>query len=78
MNKLLIAILCLGLTACASHPKIVYVPTPVACAKPRLEPEPHYMPVSKDMRSSEFIKALVVNYKSCRVDSAAIRKQCGG
>jgi hypothetical protein len=77
MNKLLVCALCLLLTACASQSKIVYVPTAVECPKPHLAPEPNYMPITKDMRSSEAIKALVVNYKYCRADVEALRKQCG-
>lgn len=67
-------ILPLGLTlmlcSCASQPKIVYVPTPVKCPAPIIQPEPDYpirhLTVADKGNYPKISKAWVSSFALCR------------
>lgn len=78
MNKLFVFTLCLLLAGCATQQKVVYVPTPVACPKPKIAPEPKWPALSKNASAPEFVKFCVTKSKLCDIEHKACRIQLEG
>lgn len=75
-NKLIyISILVLFLSSCASSPKIVNIPTPIAYTAPKLAPEPDYPTLSSDATPAQFVHYCVYTIKLCKLDNKTIRHQ---
>lgn len=65
----------LTLSACASQIKTVYVPTPVDCPKPKLQPLPKLPELSRTPTPAEFAKWCVVTNKTLLTELKACRHQ---
>ncbi len=73
-KKIIILIISLFLVSCTMKPKLVYIPTPVDCPKPKLSPPLGYPALSSNASSSEFVRWCIVSQVMCRSDNKALRE----
>lgn len=73
--KKLILITALLISGCSTMPKTVYVPTPIDCPKPKLDPLKSIPKLSKEPSPQEFVKWCVVSNKTLEIELRACRRQ---